>query len=70
MNARALYLELAARGVCVRTGAVPDSLPREETGTLLERVRANRAGLREVLVDRRNPDLKAVRSEAREGGAA
>lgn len=64
MNARALYLELVARGVCVRTGAVPGSLSREEAGKLLRRVRANRAGLREVLVaDRRDADLEAVRKE-------
>lgn len=61
--ARALYLELAARGVCVRTGAVPDSMPPEEAGELLGRVRASRAGLREILADRRDQDLEAVRRE-------
>jgi len=67
-SARALYLELAARGVCVRTGAVPGSMPCEEAGELLGRVRANRAGLREVLAERGDADLEAVRSEARGGG--
>ncbi|MDP9480171.1 MAG: hypothetical protein M3R38_31675 [Actinomycetota bacterium] len=64
---RALYLELAARGVCLRTGATPNSMPPCEAGELLGRVRANRAGLREVLVDRRDPDVLAVRQE---GGTA
>ncbi len=67
MSARALYLELCARGVCVRTGAVPDSMPPEEAGALLGSVRANREGLREVLEDRRDPDILAIR---REGGTA
>lgn len=53
-SARALYLELAARGVDVRTGAVPESMPPDEARVLLGRVRANRAELREVLVDRRD----------------
>ncbi len=62
-TARALFLELAARGVRVRTGAVPCCVPPHEAGELLGRVKANRAGLREVLVDRRDPDLEAVRQE-------
>ncbi len=64
-GARALYLELAARGVCLRTGAVPGSIPPREAGTLLARVEANRAGLREVLANRRDADLEAVRREGR-----
>lgn len=43
--------------------AVPDSMPREEAGELLGRVKANRAGLRAVLVDHRDEDLDAVRKE-------
>lgn len=64
---RALYMEFAARGVCLRTGATPNCMPPCEAGELLVRVRANRAGLREVLVGRRNPDVLAVRQE---GGTA
>jgi hypothetical protein len=44
-------------------------MPCEEAGELLGRVRANRAGLREVLAERRDADLEAIRSEAREGAA-
>ncbi len=67
MSARALYPELAACGMNVRTGAVRGSLPKDEAGALLGHVRSNRAGLREVLQDRRDPNLEALR---REGGAA
>lgn len=65
MSARALYLELAARGVCLRTGRVPDSMPEGAARRLWERVRVDRGGLREVLVDRLDPDLEAVRREGR-----
>ncbi len=51
---RALYLELAARGVCLRTCRVPDSMPEGVARSLWE-----------VLVDRRDPDVLAVRQEAR-----
>ncbi len=65
---RALYLELAARGVCLRTCRVPDSsMPEGVARRLWERVRADGAGLREVLVDRRDPDVRAVNQE---GGTA
>lgn len=66
-TAHALFLELTARSVCARTGAVPCCMPPHEAGELLRRVRANRAGLREILVGRRDPDLEAVRQE---GGQA
>lgn len=66
MSVRALYLELTARGVGVRTGSVPDlGLSCSGIAALMRRVRENRAGLREVLADRRNPDLEAVRDEGR-----
>lgn len=68
-GSRALFLELAARGVCVRAGAVPDSLSPDEAGKLLGRVRADRAGLREILAGRGDKDLKAVLGEAGKGGA-
>jgi len=62
-TARALYLELASHGLCLRTGRVPATLPKSVAKSLWERVKANRAGLREVLVNRRDPDLEAVRRE-------
>jgi antirestriction protein ArdC len=61
--AYALYLELAARGVCVRAGAVPDSMPGEDAGKVLGWVKANRAGLREILKGGQDPDLEAARAE-------
>ena len=64
MSARALYLELAARGVCLRTGRVPDSMPESVARMLWERVRTDRKGLREVLVDPSDPDVLAVHQEA------
>lgn len=67
VSARALYLELAAHGADVHTGAVPDSMPPDEAGVLLGRVRVNRAGLREVLKDGHDPDIAAIRWE---GGAS
>ena len=66
-EARALYLELAARGVCLSTRRVPASMPEAVAKSLWERVRANGAGLREVLRDPRDPDLLAVRQEAGKG---
>ena len=66
-TARALFLELVARGVCVHTGAVSGLLSPDEAGTLLGRVHANGAGLQKVLSDRRDPHLEAVRQE---GGAS
>ncbi len=57
---RALYLELAARGVSLRTGRVPETAARR----LWEHVRADGAGLREVLVDAHDLDVLAVRREA------
>ncbi len=66
-TARALYLELAAHGVCFRTGRAPVTLAREEIPDLLARVQANRAGLRAVLLG--NPDgdgdLDAIGGEGR-----
>ena len=66
-GSRALYLELAARGVCLSTRRVPASMSEAVAKSLWERVRANGEGLREVLRDRRDPDLLAVRQE---GGMA
>lgn len=64
VSARALYLELAARDVCLRTVRVPDSMPEGVAKSLCERVTADRAGLREViLASRQDEDLKAVKSE-------
>lgn len=68
MSARAprlADLELVSRGVCVRTGSVLDSMAPDEAGELLGRwrSRASRAGLREVLADRGDADLEAVRAE-------
>ncbi|MDP9479648.1 MAG: hypothetical protein M3R38_28960 [Actinomycetota bacterium] len=66
-GSRAFYLELAARGVCLRTGRPPDSMPPREAGELLGRVRADKKALREVLMDRRDPDVRAM---GQEGGTA
>ncbi len=59
----ALYLELASHGLCLRTGRVPATLPKSVAKSLWERVKANRAGLQAVILDRRDPDLDAVRQE-------
>ena len=67
MSARALYPELADGAGADAHAADPDSLPREKAGELLGRVGSNRAGVREVLADRRDLDLEAVR---REGGTS
>lgn len=65
MNARALFLELVSRGVCPKTGHVPNTIAPEEIPGLLARAQANREGLREILVDVRCPDVLAVRAEGR-----
>lgn len=68
--ARALYLELAATGCDLRTGEVGEPaistlryIGRAER--LLERVREHRDGLREILIEVEDPDLRAVREEGR-----
>ncbi len=62
-SARALFLELAALGIDLRTGAVPElRLSCAEIAQLMRRLRQSREGLREVLVAG-DADLEAVRGE-------
>ena len=75
--ARALYLELRALGLAVRVvddpkggpldyGIVVDglrSLPGSLARSINRRVRENEEGLVRVILDRRDPDLEAVRRE-------
>lgn len=63
MSARVLFLELAARGVNMRSGQVPCGLSTADAGVLMRRVRTNRDGLREVLKDRHDPDVLAIKQE-------
>jgi hypothetical protein len=42
---------------------VPDSMPGEDVGKVLGWVKANRAGLREILKGGQDPDLEAARAE-------
>lgn len=67
MSARVLFLELAARGVNMRSGQVPDGLSAADAGLLMRRVRTNRDGLRKVLKEWHNPDVLAIKQE---GGTA
>ena len=66
VSARALYLELSARGIDVfTTGGVPKlELSCTEIARLMQRVRENRVGLREILAGEADPDVQAVRREA------
>ena len=75
--ARSLYLELRALGLGVRVVDAPDggpldygialdglaSLPKALRRSVRRRVSANEDGLVRVLLDRRDPDLDAVRRE-------
>ncbi len=62
-SARALFLELCALGIDLRTGAVPDlRLSCAEIARLMRRLRENREGLREVLAGG-DAGLEAVRRE-------
>ena len=75
--ARALYLELRAMGLGLRVEDTLDggpldygiavdglcSLPAYLAGSVLRRVRENEDDLVRVLLDRRDPDLDAVRRE-------
>lgn len=61
--ARVLYLEIAALGIDVETGYVPDlDLTCGEICQLMRRLGDNRAGLRAVMAAD-DPDLEAVRQE-------
>ncbi len=69
-TARALYLELAATGADLTTGEIEKPAIRTlrdmaRCGRLLERVREHRDGLREILIEVEDPDVRAVREEGR-----
>lgn len=75
--ARSLYLELRALGLGLRVEDTRDggpldygitveglrALPESLARSVLRRVRENEDGLVRVLLDRRDPDLDAVRRE-------
>ncbi len=64
-SARALYLELASMGICMKTGEVPPSLNLSERELMMlkARVGAYRSGLVEVLAGE-DADALAIREEA------
>lgn len=78
-SARSLFLELRAMGLKVRAEDDPDgglldygivldglrSLSETHAARVARLVRENRDGLVQVLLDRRDPDLDAIRREGR-----
>jgi hypothetical protein len=78
VTARPLYIELRALGVTVHVQDNPDfgpldyglvidglsALPDGRSGRLRERIMDNEEALVKIVLDRRDPDLRAIRSEA------
>jgi hypothetical protein len=69
MTARSALLELASRGVDVdsaSTAAMDPRIDPDEITRLMALLEQHRMELREILTDRRDEDLRAIRQEARE----
>jgi hypothetical protein len=78
LTARPLYIELRALGVTVHVQENPDlgpldyglvidglsTLPDGRSRRLRERILDNEEALVKIVLDRRDPDLRAIRSEA------
>jgi hypothetical protein len=77
VTSRPLYIELRAQGLQVRVEDNPDlgpldyrlvidgldTLPERRTWRLRERITDNEEALVKIVLDRRDPDLHAIRSE-------
>jgi hypothetical protein len=78
VTARPLYIELRALGITVQVEENPDlgpldyglvidglsALPDGRSRRLRERILDNEEALVKIVLDRRDPDLRAIRSEA------
>jgi hypothetical protein len=78
VTARPLYIELLALGITVQVEENPDlgpldyglvidglsALPDGRSRCLRKRIMDNQEALVKIVLDRRDPDLRAVRSEA------
>lgn len=78
VTARPLYIELRALGLTVQVEEAPDlgpldyglvidglsALPDGKSRRLRKRIKDNEQALVQIVLDRRDPDLHAIRSEA------